>query len=70
MNHSRRENSETHRVGDGIGDAQEHGRVSLVLGLVKGAVGNNLRNIIGHASVVEGIEDRDGHKLGVQNVLN
>lgn len=46
VNYGGREDSKAHGVGDGVGGAQEQGRVRLILGLVECTVGDDLRDIV------------------------
>lgn len=68
--HSGGEYTEAHRVSESVGCAQEQGRVRLVLGLIQGAIGDNLRDIIWHACPVERRDDRNWHVLSEQDVLD
>ena len=70
MDHRGRENGKAHCVSDRVGRAQEHRRVRLVLDLVECAIRDDLRDIIGHTGIVVGIEDRKGHELGEEHVLD
>ena len=48
---------------------EEERRVGLVLLFIKvGAVGDDARNLVGRAGVVERVGRRDGHVLGIPSV--
>ena len=70
MNNNSADTSELCSVREPEGGREVERRVGPVLCLVEGAVGDDLRDVVGHSGVVKGQSGGDGHEFGEQYILD